>query len=199
MKLKPNNPMLLTIIILIIAAFRIYLLFFAYIPNFIDNFNETSYVISEETALKECPEVVLTDYDREFLDKLLNDPRISELENSEEYNSLKLTADEAGFERYALRPDENYTVYADYEMYGIMPLHTSIQFDYKGVLYKKEIYISASREETGNEYTKAITIKRSDGKYIKSYWYRNGKYIKETQHYGLINHIDVIIDGIMSV
>ncbi|MBQ8781060.1 MAG: hypothetical protein IJZ72_05255 [Oscillospiraceae bacterium] len=199
MKLKSKTPVIIAVIVLLFVVFWIYLLFFAYIPNVIDLFNETSDVISEETALKECPEVVVTDYDREFLDELLNDSRISELEDSEEYNSLKLTADEAGLERYAPRADENYTAYADYKMYGILPLYTSIQFEYKGGIYQKDLYISASREETGNEYTKAITIKRFDGKSIKSYWYRNGKYIKETQRYGLINHIDVIIDGIMSV
>ena len=199
MKLKSKKSVIIAVGILLSVVIWVYLLFFAYIPNVIDLFNETSDVISEETALKECPEVVVTDYDREFLDKLLNDPRISELEKSDGNNSVRLTADDAGFERYTPRPDENYTVYADYEMYGILPLHTSIQFEYKGGIYQKNIYISANRAETGNEYTKAISIKRFDGKSIKSYWYRNGKYIKETQRYGLINHIDAIIDGIMSV
>lgn len=199
MKFKPKKSVIIAVGILLFVIIWIYLLFFAYIPNVIDLFNETSDVISEETALKECSEIVVTDYDKEFLDKLLNDPRISELEKSDGCNSVRLTADEAGLERYTPRPDENYTVHADYEMYGILPLHTSIQFKYKGGIYQKKLYISASHEETGNEYTKAISIKRFDGKSIKSYWYRNGKYIKETQRYGLINHIDVIIDGIMSV
>ena len=59
-------------------------------------------------------------------------------------------------------------------MYGILPLSASIQFEDKGVLYKERLFISVDRED-------------------------NGKHIKETYRYGLINHIKGIIDGIMSV
>lgn len=176
-----------------------YLLFFAYIPKVICIFDYSSDVISEEQAAKEWPEVIVTDYDREFLDGLLEDERIGQLENSDGYNSLSLTADEGGFPRYTTREDENYTVKADYMMYGMLPLSASIQFEDKGVLYKERLFISVDREDSGNEYTKCVGLIRADGKFINEYRYYNGKYIKETYRYGLINHIKGFIDGIMSV
>ncbi len=199
MKIKANRKAVLAVIFLIIAACFIYMLFFAYIPRIICCSDETSYEISEQSVLKECPDAVLTEYDREFLDNLINDSRILQLEDSDGYNSLKFTADEAGLQRYIPRADENYTVNADYRMYGISPLSASIQFEYTDGIYKEKLYISVRREETGNVYTKAVTVQRFDGKYIKQYWNRNGDYTKETYRYGLINHINAIIDGIMSV
>ena len=198
-KKKLSNRAILVICISVSLVLGGYLLFFAYIPKAICFFDCSSEVISEEQAAKECPEVIVTDYDREFLDGLLEDARIGHLENSDGYNSLKLTADEGGFPRYTPREDENYTVKADYRMYGMLPLFASIQFEDKGGLYKERLYISVDREDNGNDYTKCVGLIRADGKFINKYWYINGKYKKETYRYGLINHIKGFIDGIMSV
>ena len=199
MKFKSKKSVIIAVIVLFCAAFGIYLLFVAYIPDFIDMFDETTDEISERTASKGCPEVVFTDYDKEFLDKLLNDPRILALDNSEEHNSVTLNADEDGLERYAPRANENYTVYAHNRGFGEQPLDIGIQFRYEGGLYKKNLYISAYRDEGVIKYVKSVQVKRSDGKFIKDYWYWHGKYRKTTQRYGLINHIKIFISGIMSV
>lgn len=185
-KKQLSDRALLAIFFSVSLVIIIYLLFFAYIPKMICIFDYSSEVISEERAVKECPEVIVTDYDREFLDGLLEDERIGQLENSDGYNSLSLTADEGGFPRYSPREDENYTVKADYMMYGMDSLSASIQFEDKGILYKERLYISADREENGNEYTKCVGLIRADGKFINEYRYFNGKYIKETYRYGLI-------------
>lgn len=198
-KKQLSNRAIFAVFIIALLGIAVYLLFFAYIPKVICIFDYSSEIISEERAAKECPEVIVTDYDREFLDGLLEDERIGQLENSDGYNSLSLTADEGGFPRYTPREDENYTVKANYKMYGMLPLSASIQFEDKGGLYKERLYISVDREENGNEYTKCVGLIRADGKFINEYRYSNGKYIKETYRYGLINHIKGFIDGVMSV
>ncbi|MGN0599593.1 MAG: hypothetical protein ACI4JK_06820 [Oscillospiraceae bacterium] len=198
-KKRLNDRVKIAVFITALIGIDVYILFFAYIPKMICIFDYSSEIISEEMAAKECPEVIVSDYDREFLDRLIEDERIAQLENSDGHNSLVLTADEDGLPRYTPREDENYTVRAFCEMYGILPLSASIQFEDEGVLYKERLFISVDREDNGNEYTKCVMLIRADGKFINEYECYNGKYIKETYRYGLINHIKGIIDGIMSV
>ena len=172
----------------------IYLLFFAYFPPFKTGDSNTV-EISEETIIRECPEIAITDYDREFLDRILNDPRFEEIENRDEYASIIITADEAEFERYALRPDENYTVHADNMGFGRQP-SVSIQFEYEGGIYGKDLFLSAEKSDTQIRYVKAVTIMRSDGKLIRQYWNFNGRYEKNTWTYGLVGYIKDIMNAI---
>lgn len=196
---KKRKKLKTVIIILLILIFLIYLLFFAYLPFLGKVAGVNTVEISEKEILRECPEIAVTDYDREFLDKILNDPRFEVLENSDKYASMSITADEAGFERYALRPDENYTVDADNMMYGMLPLHINIQFEYEGGLYCEDLYMSANKDDPQPSYTKAVTVKRFDGKFIKQYWNFHGRYEKKTYKYGLVSYIKSMIDALMSV
>lgn len=196
---KKHKRLKTAIIILLILIVLIYLLFFAYLP-FLGEVAEVNTVeIPEKEILRECPEIAVTDYDREFLDKILYDPRFEELEKSDKYDSMSVTADEAGFERYAFRPDENYTVDADYMMYGMFPLSVHIQFEYEGGLYRENLFLSVRKDENGLRYSKAVTVKRFDGKFIKQYWNFNGRYEKETYTYGLVGYIKSGIDAIMGI
>lgn len=188
------------------GAVMIYFLFFAFIPSLGLYAMSDTKEITEAQALSECPEIALTDYDRQFIDKILKDPRIQALEidaeKEQKYQSICMTADDAGFERYALRPEENYTVNADYSVYGICPLHASADFERTEGLYGKDLYISADNEEYTDDkdnYVKVITITRSDGKFIAEYWYFHGKYKKETFRYGLISYAELMFHALMSV
>ncbi len=175
----------------------IYLLFFAYFPPFKTGDSNTV-EISEKAIIRECPEIALMDYDREFLDRILNDPRFEEIENRDEYASIIITADEAEFERYALRPDENYAVHADNMGFGRQP-SVSIQFEYEGGIYCKDLFLSAQKSDTQIRYIKAVTIMRSDGKLIRQYWNFNGRYEKETWTYGLVGYIKDIMNVIFGI
>lgn len=187
-KKRLDNRAVFAIIIIAVSIIVVYLLFFAYIPKAICFFDDTSKTISEKQAAKECPKVILTDYDREFLDGIIEDERVRQLESSEEYASIRLKADEGDFPRYAPREDENYTLNADHKMYGMEPLYASIQFEDKGVLYKEGLFVCVRKEDNGNDYSKCVSAIRADGEYRKT-----------TYRYGLINHIKGFIDAIMSV
>lgn len=180
-------------VIILVSTVLIYLLFFANLNSF--DTNETQ--ISERAALRECPGIEITDYDREFLDKILYYKEFEVLENSERYASMSVTADEAGFERYALRPDENYTVHADYNMYGMLSLSVSIQFEDDDGLYREDLFLSADKTDSGTDYCKAVTVQRSDGKFIKRYWsWHNGeRYTKETYLYGIVGWIKALMNA----
>lgn len=198
-KKRLSDRAVFAILIIAVPIIVVYLLFFAYFPKAICIFDDTSKTISEEQAAKECPKVILTDYDREFLDGLIEDERVRQLESSEKYASIRLKADEGGFPRYAPREDENYTLHADHNMYGMNPLFASIQFEDKGILYKERLFICVQKEDNGNDYSKSVSVIRADGKFIDEYWYSDGEYSKTTYRYGLINHIKGFIDAIMSV
>lgn len=197
--IKKRKKIKTAVIILIVSAVLIYLMFFAYFPPFRTGDSNTV-EISEKTALRECPQIIVTDYDREFLDKILNDPRIMALEDADakkdidKHAFLLITADEAGFERYALRPEENYTVHSDNYMFG-GSLNISIQFEDKGGLYKKRLYLSADKTDFGTEYTKSVTVIRADGKYINKYWNFHGRYERKTYTYGIVGYIKDIMNA----
>lgn len=196
---KKHKRLKAVIIILLILIFLIYLLFFAYLPRLGKVAKVNTVEISEEEMLKECPEIAVTDYDREFLNKILNAPQFKEIEKNDSYTSASVTADEAGFERYSLRPDENYTVHANYMMYGMFPLSVHIQFEYEGGLYRENLFLSVRKDENGLRYSKAVTVKRSDGKFIKQYWNFHGRYEKKIYTYGLVGYIKSIFDAIMGI
>ncbi|MDE6596458.1 MAG: hypothetical protein K2K44_10695 [Oscillospiraceae bacterium] len=191
---KKHKRLKAAIIILLILIVMIYLLFFSYFPPFRTG-SPNTVEISEKKALRECPEIEVTDYDREFLDKILNDPRFEELENKDKYVSMSVTADEAGFERYALRPDENYTVDASNGIAPGRPLTVSITFEYEGGLYREDLYLSANKVYPQTDYAKAVTVKRFDEKFIKQYWNFHGRYEKDTWTYGIVGFIKDIMSA----
>ncbi|MGN0586042.1 MAG: hypothetical protein ACI4JF_02040 [Oscillospiraceae bacterium] len=184
------------IIVLFIAAFIIYWLFFAYIPKFGAGEME-SYAISEEQAVKECPEVVITDYDRDFICKIINSTDIQYTPDG--YTELKLTSSDKGYEQYSSLPDVSYIVRLGKSMNSSSPPSVSVQFDYTGTIYSRDLYISVKEDGSEPYICKCIGIKRFDGKLIESYWNFNGKYKKYVFKYGIINYIKIFIRGIMSV
>lgn len=196
-KEKKKRPIAAIIILIILAvAVHVYILFFLYIPWF-TWFNVDEYEITEKQIAMECPDVMLTDYDREFLDKIFSSTLVQETGSTDSFAEIELTADEAGFERYSPRPDENYMVTIHNRMYGIFPVHASVEFEDGGKLYRRELYMSVNEDNTEADYTKAITIVRSDGKLIAQYWNDNGEYEKTVFKYGIVNYLVSYIEGLI--
>lgn len=187
---KKHKKIKIAVIVTALLIFIIYLLFFANLQGY--DVSETQ--ISKETALRECPEIEITDYDREFLNKILEYKGFEEPQESDKHASIYVTADEAGFERYALRPDENYTVQVHHNFGGMSSLWVSIQFEFEGGLYCKKLYLSADKTDSGTNYTKAVIVRRFDGKFIKQYWNRdnNERNTKKTYLYGIVGLIRAI-------
>lgn len=188
---KMSKRLKITVIMLPILIVLVYLLFFAYFSPF-----EAGYPIydeiSEKTALRECPQVVVTDYDREFLNRILNDPQFEILEKETEHVYISITADEAGFERYAFRPNENYTVEADNYTFDAPSI--SIQFEYSGGLYREQLYLSAESSDMQLNY-KCVSIERFDGKLIRQYWDFHGRYERTTYTYGIVGYIKLLLSA----
>ncbi len=134
-KSKKKAVRIIVIVFLVVIGLY-YVLFEMYIPSL--GFGVLEDVdISNERILYECPDVEITEYDKQFLDNLLNAPCISKLADIEENSWLRFTADEAGFERYTLRSDENYELSATNCWIGA-DYHISVQFGFEN---SKDIYL----------------------------------------------------------
>ncbi len=184
-----------------------YLLHTAYLPRLGETAVVDEIEISQQQALSECPDIEITDYDKEFMDKLITDPMFLDLEADadkvNDFREIEITADEAGFERYAPFPDENYTINIEYSANEIMPSHAYVNLEYTdgSNVRKMFMYIDKGDEHSDgeNRYTKAITVRNSDGKYISRYWCSYGEYRKETFKYGLVSYAEKIFNAMMSV
>ena len=185
------------ILLLLAAVLAVYILFFMHLP-FWGIPREQVITLTEAQVRQECPAVLLTEEDRALLDAIYADPRIQALQGSEDYQSLAITADEAGFPRYAARPEENYTVSASTILHGNQPLLVSLAFAYAGDLYQQRPYLSIDQSMGDTTYAKVISIQRFDGRKEVAYWNANGSYERRIYCYGLVNYLLSEMEGLLS-
>ncbi len=189
---KNKKRIIKAIIIAVISLAAVYLLFFLYVPAWgIGHYYTVE--LSEERLLRVCPEAMLTEYDREFLDTLYADPRVSGLERHE---SISVTAEELDFGYHRDYPDESYKFSADYHDYW--GISANIQLEQDNGIYTKRVFLRIREKGDTFRYTKSITTVRRDGRFISDYRQFGDRYEKEVYIYGLVGYAIMNWHGILS-
>ena len=211
MKIKKKAVIILLIITAVVIGI-IYLLFYAYIPPFGYMYKEEVPDMTNEEILAEFPEIAITDEDKAWLDEIYYYSKVQNVFTEDPSNDVYFTLDDENLPHYYLRPEENVEIHVcnwgtdNDTSYKSM----SATFSYQGTGIKQQkIFFAAHPNSQYNtfteadlnciEYTKAITIERKDGKPLVEYWNSNGMITKTECKHGLINYLDPIIYGIMSV